>query len=528
MELRGYQRAAVDAVWTHIRERDGNPLVVLPTGAGKSLVIARLVRDVVDWGGRVVCLSHVRELIRQVADHIVRVDPSLPVGVYSAGLGSRDTGYAVTVAGIQSVYQRAMEFGKVDICLVDEAHRVPADGEGMYRTFLEALRGVNPAVRLVGLTATPFRLSTGLLATPEGLFNQVVHETRIRELIRDGFLSPLTSKAGREKADLNGVGIQAGEFVQKDLEGVMGEDRLVALTALEIVERTQNRKSVLVFACGVAHGGKMAAALRDAGGIVGEVYGDTPTGDRDRIVKAFTAGGCKYVVNVDVLGTGFDAPGVDCVVMLRPTMSPGLMMQQCGRGFRIAPGKQNCLVLDFAGNLLRHGPVDMVIPPDGRKDDGKEGEAPAKECPDCAEIVPAGMAMCPACGHEFPRREARHSAKPGGQAMSDEPYVVMDVDYQVHTKKGAPPGAPVTLRVDYDVGMMWPVREFVCFDHHGFARQKAVQWWLKHGGSAPAPASVAEAMGRTAELLRPVLAWLEADGKYMRISRVELGERVEA
>ena len=167
MQLRPYQTRAVQAVYEHLQSRDDNPCVVLPTGSGKSLVIAKICSDaVLRWGGRVLILAHVKELLQQNADKLHRLAPDVKFGVYSAGLNSRNTQEPVIIAGIQSVYERACELGAFDLILIDESHLLPESGEGMYRTFIKEAKIVNPDVRLIGFTATPYRLSSGILCKP--------------------------------------------------------------------------------------------------------------------------------------------------------------------------------------------------------------------------------------------------------------------------------------------------------------------------------------------------------------------------
>jgi DNA repair protein RadD len=154
-----------------------------------------------------------------------------------------------------------------------------------------------------------------------------------------------------------------------------------------------------------------------------------------------------------------------------------------GRGFRLHPGKQNCLVLDFGGNLLRHGPVDQVQPK-SREENGN-GQAPAKECPNCHSVIAAGYATCPDCGYAFPPPErASHTSKAcnagvlsGEVTITD--YRVADTYYTIHTKRDAREGDPQTMRVDYKVGYYDYKSEWVCFEHTGFARQKAIAWWKR-------------------------------------------------
>ena len=525
MRLRAYQEAAVNAVWNHLRGKETNPVVVLPTAAGKSLVLATLAAEAVKrWNGRVIILAHVKELLSQNARHLQELAPDVAFGIYSAGLGSRGMGYPVTVAGIQSVYQRAEEFGKVDLVIQDEVHLTPPDGEGTYRTLLQDLKAINPAIRLVGLTATPFRMTTGMIFKPENLYQEICYSVGIRELIRDGYLSKLKSKGGTIEPDLSKVHVRGGEFIAGELEEAMNDEQLVALAVGDMIGRAKDRHSAIVFASGIAHGNRIASLLAEEGESVECVYGETPSEDRDSAIRDFKAGKIRWLVNVNVLSTGFDAPNCDCIVLLRPTLSPGLYYQQVGRGFRIHPSKENTLILDFSGNILRHGPVD-AIRIEERKGNGI-GEAPAKKCPECMEIVAAGYATCPECGYLFPPRELKHLARAqDGSILSGEPesFDVKFVKYFRHWKRDdwEKPDAITTLRVEYhnDVANF---NEWICLEHKGFARTKAAKWWTTRS-KAPMPASVKEAveLARNGMLLEPSRIWVRSEGKYMRVVRHE-------
>ncbi len=533
MQLRPYQVEAVEAVYRHLREREDNPCVVIPTAGGKTPVIAHICRDAVQlWGGKVLILAHVRELLEQTAEKLRAVAPDLPFGLYSAGLKRRDLGYAVTVAGIQSVYQRATDVGAVDLVIVDESHLIPPDGEGMYRQFLAEMQAINPLVRVIGFTATPFRMKSGSICAPENILNAVCYEIGVRELIVQGYLCPLRTKAGTQKPDTDRLHVRAGEYVASEVEQLMDDDNLVHAACREIIAHTQDRQAVLIFAAGVAHAQHVARVLHDRHGVeCGFVCGETLPFARDETLRRFRGGDLKYLVNVNVLTTGFDAPNIDCVALLRPTLSPGLFYQMVGRGFRLHPGKTDCLVLDFGGNALRHGPVDALRVAESRPG---TGEAPAKECPDCHEVIAAGYARCPQCGHEFPpRRSSRHDGHAGDAGvLSDQPrrveYEVTDVFYAVHTKRGAPPDAPRTMRVDYRVGFNAYVSEWVCLEHVGYARQKAVQWWARRS-LEPVPESAEEAVELAqAGALAPTLAITverPAGEEFDRVVAYQLGER---
>jgi len=187
--LRPYQQAAVEAVYDYLRTRDDNPCVVIPTAGGKTPIMATICKDAVgQWNGRVLILAHVKELLEQTADKLRAVCPEVEFGIYSAGLNRRETDKLAIVAGIQSVYKRACELDAFDLVIVDECHLIPEGGEGMYRTFLAEAKVVNPHLRVIGLTATPFRLSSGPICTPDGILNHICYEVGVRELIRDGYL----------------------------------------------------------------------------------------------------------------------------------------------------------------------------------------------------------------------------------------------------------------------------------------------------------------------------------------------------
>jgi len=499
IELRPYQSEAVAAVYDHLRRRDDHPCVVIPTAGGKTPVMASICRDAVtQWNGRVLILAHVKELLEQAVEKLHAMAPDLwmRIGVYSAGLKSRDTEHPIIVAGIQSVYKRAAELDAFDLILLDEAHMLPPDGEGMYRTFLADAQTVNPRVRLIGLTATPYRMTTGMICGPENLLNHVCYEVGVRELIVQGYLCPLKTKAGRRKVDTSGLHLRGGEYIAGEVEALMDDDSLVRSACREIVDYTQDRHSVLIFAAGVQHALHVKRVLGEIGHECGFVCGETLPFERAETLRRFRDGQLKFLVNVNVLTTGFDAPNIDCVALLRPTNSPGLYYQMVGRGFRLHPSKDNCLVLDFGGNILRHGPVDALQVKD-RANGG--GEAPAKECPQCQAVIHAAYAVCPECGYEFPDREREKHEREATTAgvlsgeITETEYPVSEVYYGVHVKRDAPEGHPRTMRIDYRVGFNDYRSEWVCFEHTGYARGKAEAWW-KLRSHEPVPDTVEQAV----------------------------------
>jgi DNA repair protein RadD len=546
IQLRPYQEQAVEAVYRYLRDHEDNPAIVLPTAAGKSWVIAEIAKDaVIRWGGRVLVLAHVKELLEQNADKIRRLCPELRVGLYSAGLNRRDKDNAVVVAGIQSVYKRACELDAFDLVVVDECHLIPPEGEGMYRQFLGEAKIVNPRLRTIGLTATPFRLKSGMICGPENILNHVCFEVGVRELIRDGYLCPLITKAGAEKANVDVLHVRGGEFVADEVETLMDRDELVESACREIVDYTADRHAVLIFASGIAHAEHIQRVIQERHGQpCGLVSGKTPAGERAEILARFRGAASnslferqplKYLVNVNVLTTGFDAPNIDCVAIVRPTMSPGLYYQLVGRGFRLHPGKNDCLVLDYGGNLLRHGPVDQLRVGDSSTN-GAGGEAPAKECPKCHSVIAAGYATCPDCGYEFPVREkANHEPTASTEGVlsgqvTHERHAVRDTFYSVHVKRGAEESAPKTMRVDYRVGWHEYKSEWVCFEHEGYARWRAVQWWqARSHDPVPETAQRAVDLANAGALAIPkaITVRTVTGERFERIVDYELGEKPE-
>lgn len=543
MLLRPYQAAAVQATYDYLRTRPGNPCIVIPTAGGKTPVIAQICQDATQqWNGRVAILAHVKELIAQAAKTLTTM--GVKAGLYSAGLKRRDLDTPVVAAGIQSIYKRACDLGPVDLILVDEAHLIPpgTDGEGMYRSFLQDAQAVNPNVRVIGLTATPFRMKSGMICGEDSLLTEVCYEVGVRELIRDGYLCPPISKGPRGfRPDTSGLHTRAGEFIDAEVEALMDVEEHVIAAVDEIVERTAERQTVLIFASGVQHGQHIQAALQSRHGVeCGFICGKTPSDQREELIRRFkgdtatdlfgTRKPLKYLCNVNVLTTGFDAPNIDCVVLLRPTLSPGLYYQMIGRGFRLHPDKVDFLVLDFGENVTRHGPVDKIkVKPAGSGNGG--GEAPAKECPECNELVAAGYARCPACNFTFPPPErSKHGTSASDKevvsgVVSQEELEVQETNYREHTSRQS---GNKSMRVDYVCGLNDVRSEWISFEHpNEWVKGKAAAWW-KARSPDPVPITVAEAVDAAnggALCDTHAITVTSASGqKFDRITDYQLGE----
>lgn len=518
LTLRPYQNAAISSIYGYFQTNTGNPLVVIPTAGGKSLVMASFIEGVLKaWPDqRILIVTHVRELIAQNHAEMIGLWPDAPAGIYSAGLGKREAQARVLFAGIQSIHSRAREIGYTDLVLIDEAHLIPGNSSTMYRRFLDALSAINPALKVIGLTATPFRLDSGMLHEGKNaLFTDIAYEAPVRDLIDQGYLSPLVSKQPTTRLDVSKVGTRAGDFIARDLAAAVDQEATTRAAVTEIIDYGKDRKSWLAFCSGVDHARHVAEEFGRQGITCQTIFGDTPKDERDAIIGAFKRGEIRALASMGVLTTGFNAPSVDLIALLRPTQSAGLYVQMVGRGTRLAPGKENCLVLDFAGNVRRHGPIDLVGPK--RPGENGGGEAPTKVCPMCESIVALSATECPDCGYEFPAREVKiaptAATLPVLSPKAPQWLQVSGVSYSRHDKRGGRP----SLKVTYSCGLA-TYSEWVCFEHQGYARQKAADWWRKRAPGLPVPLSVNEAIAQANRLTRPSEISVRPSGRYFEIS----------
>lgn len=518
MQLRPYQTEALDALWRYLRCADGNPAIVLPTGAGKSPLMAAIAQQAVQqWQGRVGILAHVQELVEQNAAKMKAVWPEAPMGIYAAGLRRRDRFDPILFMQIQSVAEKAHALGRFDLLLVDEAHRIPLKDDGRYREFIAACRRFNPDLRVVGLTATPYRLQGAAVPVcgPENVLTEIAYEARVGDLIRDGYLSQLVSRAG-ERPSLEGIHIRGGEYVERELNAAMMP--LVERTCDDLVARATERRAGIVFCVNVEHAESVCDALRDRGQVAAIIHKGTKKGERKKTIEAFQRGDIRWMVNVNVLSEGFDAPHIDCVAMLRPTKSPGLYYQQVGRGFRLAPGKTDCLVLDYAGNMLEHGPVDAIKVRGARP--GKAAEVQtgrAKECR-CGAVLAIGVRVCPDCGHSFASADPAHLDRPVDAPVlsvrrAPTTHAVHSVKYERGKGKA---GKPDHLRAIYQCGLR-RFTDFVCLEHGGNARASAFRWWMDRAATSAVPRTVEEALPLAYGLRRPLTVTVDETDKYPRI-----------
>lgn len=529
MKLRYYQEDCITEVWRYFRHNDGNPIAALPTGTGKSLIIAAFIERMCKHypGTRFLMLTHVKELIVQNLDKLLAIWPTAPAGVYSAGLNRRDI-QQVTYAGIQSVGKKAHLFGHIDLILIDECHLVSPKQKTLYRKFIDQLRETNPKLKIIGLSATPYRLGQGMLTESDGLFTDVCYDITgfesFNRLVAEGYLAPLVPKRTDEQLDVSTVRVQGGEFVQSELQHAVDREEITMAALKEALDKAHDRKKWLVFSTGVEHAEHIVGMLDSMGVPALAVHSKMKAAQRDHAIAEFQAGRIRAIVNNNVLTTGFDCPDIDCIIVLRPTSSPGLWVQMLGRGTRPAEGKENCLVLDYAANTKRLGPINDPVIPTRRNKKGK-GTAPVRVCESCGTYNHASARFCCECNEEFPRHVKFGTDASTEELVRKEEYTVEIfkvtlVQYARHTSKQ--PDKPDSLLVTYRCGLR-SFNEWVCLEHDSFVKHKAREWWRERDpflvDNDDVPSSIEEALERCDDIRSPthLRVWVRKKPKFPEI-----------
>ena len=488
--LRDYQQRAIDDLYAWLGDNNGHPCLVLPTGSGKSHIVAALCENAVQsWPDtRILMLTHQKELIEQNYEKLRLHWPNAPVGIYSASVGRKEMGNPITFAGIQSVRKRAQEIGHIDLVIVDECHLINHRQAGSYRQLLSDLADINPSLRCIGLTATPWRLGHGKITDGEAIFDDLIEPVSIEELIYGGYLATLRSKVTGAALDVAGVAKRGGEYVEADLQRAVNTADKNEAVVDEAIRLAEWRKSWLFFCAGVDHAEAVRDVLAARGVRAACITGATPKAERAEIIRQFKAGEITALTNANVLTTGFDHPDTDMIVMMRPTLSASLYVQMAGRGMRVKSHTDHCLVLDFAGVVEQHGPITAVQPvARGGKGDGS-GSAPTKTCEKCGEIVHISAPVCPACGEAFPPPAPKEDDLRLRQhdIMGKEPdtFAVCDWAWLPHIRRTS--GKPM-LRVAYVFDLARkPILEYLPICHEGYAGQKAGRLLLEIAGEAGA------------------------------------------
>ena len=517
---RDYQSKVAPRVFDYLRRhKQGHPLAALPTASGKTVVIADVIDQILDqWSGtEIIVLSHVKEILQQDYN-MLSSQLDIDIGLNSSGLNRRDYSHQVTVAGIQSVYRNPELFKRKQFAIIDEAHLIPPSGNGMYQKFLGGL----PKARYFGLTATPFRLGSGYIYGPEGdkIFDSLVYDLTSMEsfndLVKRGYLSKLVTKATKLEMATDDLHIRGGDFIDKEMSVSFDKPGITNKALDEVVKFGKDYKKWLIFAIDIDHAEHIAENLLQRGIPTGVIHSKMEM-NRARILDLYRSDKLRCIVNVNVLTTGFDHPGIDLIALLRPTCSPVIHVQTVGRGLRVADGKDHCLVLDFAGNTARLGPINDIHIKEKRRKGDEPGEPITKTCPECDTICHPTTKLYPVCGFEFKFKVGisvtagtAEIVKEGGSKW----YDVDHVSYSLHEKANA----PASLLVRYNCGLHL-FKEWICIEHNGYAGHKARGWVKYRFPEVPdiALTTAAELLSVADELNKPIAIKVDNSKKYPTI-----------
>jgi DNA repair protein RadD len=525
LKLRDYQEDTLERIWHYfVSGHTGNPLICYPTGTGKTTIPAVFIERIMKVypTQRFLVMAHVKELIEQNYEVMRFAWPEAPAGIYSAGLKQKQPVFPIVFGGIQSMIKNPTIFGHRDIIFIDEAHLVSQDESSQYLTFIATMKLINPQVKVIGMTATPFRMGQGLL-TDEGLFTDIIHDLtgmeEFNRLIANGYLCPLIPKRTKTEIDVSNVGMSKGEFIGSQLQIAADRNEITYAGLRELVEAGYNRRSWLIFASGIEHAEHIAQMLGTFGVDCFAVHSKQNSELNDQAIRAFKNYELRAISCYSKLTTGFNHPGIDLIGDFRPTMSIPLHIQKLGRGTRPNPGKENCVVLDFSRNVPRLGPInDPIIP---NKKTKEPGDVPVKICEACGTYNHTKVRYCTNCGNEF-EFKIKIVAKAGTTEIlkSDLPVLEwFDVDRAIYGRMPEKDSKPAYIKTTYFCGMQ-AFKEFVFPEHGKYATKLFHNWWKQRHRTEP-PTTTNEALQLISELRTPkrIKVWLNK--KYPEVLSCE-------
>lgn len=526
--LRDYQQRAVDMLYEWFEKNPtGNPALKMPGGSGKSVVIAEICRDALKaWPDtRILMVVHSKILVKQNAARLRELWPNAPVGVYSAGLGRRELGEPITYAGVQSIRGKAGQIGHIDLCLVDELHAISNEETGTYRQLMADLTAINPDMRIVGFSASPYRLGQGMVTEgKDALFTDIINPVGIEELIYSGHLAPLRSKPANHMLDTKGLHKRGGDFIASEMSGRFNTEDHNDAIVQEVIERAAGYKHWLIFCADVDHANGVAECFRRNGIECGSFHSKLGKAEQKQVLADFESGKLRALCNVDMLTTGYDFPDLDCLVFLRMTASPGLYEQMAMRAMRIKQHTDHALVLDFVGLVRTHGPITHVNPPKRKGEKG--GDAPVKMCDQCCELVHISIMTCPACGAAFPAPEPEKLVLRTDDIMGTQPQELRVTSWQWRVHMSRQTGIECLKLTYYGDALSDPaISEYLTVLHDGWAGQKALATMVNIVANCGADlaniAPLEDAVKIMNNATPPSLIKYRRDGKFHRVLKRE-------
>lgn len=396
IRLRDYQQLGVSDIRNAYRAGKKAPLYVAPTGSGKTVLFAYISDGTSRKGNTVLILVHRQELVDQTSRTLNAF--GVPHGIIAAGR-TPDRTHAVQIASVQTLVRR-LDFFRPALIIIDEAHHGTA---GSWRKVLDH----NPQARVLGVTATPERLDGRGL---KEVFDILIRGPEVKDLIRAGHLAPPVYYAPPQSADLSHLHVRGGDFDKGEIAAAMDKAAITG-DAVEHYRRICNGVPAVAFCASIKHAQHVAEQFQAAGYRAGTIDGNMDRDARREIVRSLGDGRLNVLTSCEIINEGFDLPIVTAAILLRPTLSLSVHLQQIGRVLRPSPevGKTKAVILDHVGNLARHGLAEDMREwsLEGRKRKAKkskdEPEVNVTQCPSCYcchEPAP----QCPQCGHIYPPR----------------------------------------------------------------------------------------------------------------------------
>ena len=556
MVPRYYQKESYEAAFRDLKHKKGSsPLIVLPTGTGKSFVIALMAKHMAQYGARTLILSHKQELVTQNQEEMLGF--GVDCGTLCAGVGHPDVNHTAVSASIQTMHSRFKNnpnvAGSFKLILVDEAHMVNNKDTGRYRELLKMMAECMPGIGVVGLTATPFRTGQGYLTSGEhSIFSHICYEYGIKQAISDGYLCPVITPPTSARFNVSGLKIGSrGDYTEDSLRKIaaQNDNTHLALDECLNLQRTENRHGVIIFGATKAHCYEVERYMQSKGEKYYAITDDTSKTVRRKLIKDFKDRKIKGLISRDILTTGFNARHVDLVCFLRKTASLVLWIQSLGRGMRILKdweekifGKKiNCMVADFCSNVGFHPAIDSVdlfesVKAPVKREAKKNLDEAVKTCSNCTGENRIYARRCEWCDTSFSLEDvANHVSSfmssgfiisPDDVAMAGSAvgHNVFSVLMSKHPGKG---GKPPTLRVDYNLGISKSHKEFIPIGRTPFNGVDPVEWTRIFFGSEIRDVDVALQMFHDKSYKKPKSIKILKMGKYNSVFSYSMGDDVE-
>jgi DNA repair protein RadD len=533
-KLRDYQSKGIKEGIDHCKSSNEPVIFSYSVGSGKTVIIKEICKHVISKGGQCLSLAHTVELLDGAAKTFGN-----GCCIYSAGFGKKELNQKMIYGGEKSIANALHKLPKIDLLCLDECDRLNDDKpESSYMKIVTHILKVNPKCRILGFTGTPERMGTGAIYGKKRFFKKIISEVTAGYLLKLEYLTqPITTEIDADKYDFEAKTI----YTNKYLESVVkSKHRLTKHIVDDITLKTENRNKVLIFASTIQHCDEILSHFPDNNALI--LSSKLTKHQRKDVLNSFHYGNCKYLINRDILTVGYDFPEIDALALLRPTESKRLLIQILGRSMRLHESKKNSLILDYAGNLDRHGSLDYLFSGEVAKvknkhkqnDEepiqcpqcGKHNKSTARKCtcgfyfiskvcPDCDHEQDITVRYCQSCGIEIvnPNDSLFALANDGSEIFRAK---VLNTNLSKHTKGTNPPCLLISIMTNDKLNNFPMISTFMA-EGSGFLKH-----WIKShikDGIAPEPFydSVDMIIKYQSDFVMDEIVSYKKDGKYFKL-----------